>query len=198
MCGNAARCFARYVQALTGQQEGFAFETQAGVISVRFKGSQVTVSLTPPTGLRLNEQVPLSTGLQTIHSLNTGVPHAVLFVSDADRTMVRELGPEIRRHRHFGPKGTNVNFVQVLGPSRIWVRTFERGVEDETLACGTGVTAAALVSARAHRFSSPVRVQVQGGDQLEVSFREKDGLFADVQLTGPAEFVFSGKIELAS
>jgi diaminopimelate epimerase len=110
--------------------------------------------------------------------------------------MVNQLGPEIRRHPHFGPKGTNVNFVQLLGPGHIRVRTFERGVEGETLACGTGVTAAALVSSRVHQFHSPVKVQVQGGDQLEVSFAEKNGGFADVKLSGPAEFVFEGRIEV--
>ena len=135
-------------------------------------------------------------GTETIHSINTGVPHAVLFVPDADHAMVRQLGPEIRRHPHFGPKGTNVNFVQLLGPNRIRVRTFERGVEGETLACGTGVTASALIAARVHGFTSPVRVQVQGGDQLESAFKEQGGAFTDVRLSGPAEFVFEGRIEI--
>ena len=146
--------------------------------------------------MRLNQQVPFSVGGQAIHSINTGVPHAVLFVSDANRAMVQQLGPEIRRHPHFAPKGTNVNFVQVLGPNHIRVRTFERGVEGETLACGTGVTASALIAARLHGFTSPVKVQVQGGDQLEVSFKEERGEFTGVQLTGPAEFVFEGRIEI--
>jgi diaminopimelate epimerase len=196
MCGNGARCFARFVQKLTGLTRGVSFETEAGVITAGFQGNRVTVSLTRPADLRLNEQVALSIGAQTIHSLNTGVPHAVLFVPDADRAMVQQLGSEIRRHSHFGPKGANVNFVQRLGPNHIRVRTFERGVEGETLACGTGVTAAALVAARLHGFSSPVRVQVQGDEQLEVSFREDHGEFADVRLTGPAEFVFEGRIEV--
>jgi diaminopimelate epimerase len=156
----------------------------------------VTVNLTAPKDLRLDEQVKLSSGVQTIHSLNTGVPHAVLYVPDADKAMVAQLGPEIRRHSHFGPKGTNVNFVQVLGPNHIRVRTFERGVEGETLACGTGVTAAALVSSQVQEFVSPVKVQVQGGDLLEVGFQEQNGGFKDVQLTGPAEFVFEGRITL--
>jgi diaminopimelate epimerase len=110
--------------------------------------------------------------------------------------MVLQLGPEIRRHPHFAPKGTNVNFVQLLGPNHIRVRTYERGVEGETLACGTGVTASALIAARLHGFTSPVKVQVQGGDQLEVSFKEDHGEFAEVRLTGPAEFVFEGRIEI--
>ena len=196
MCGNGARCFARFVQKRTGLNRDFSFETGAGIINAQFNGKTVTVSLTKPNDLVLNEQVPLSTGSQTIHSLNTGVPHAVLFVPDADKAMVERLGPEVRHHAHFAPKGTNVNFVQLLGPNLIRVRTFERGVEGETLACGTGVTASALVSARVHKFISPVKVKVQGGDQLEVSFKQSNGEFSEVRLTGPAEFVFDGSIEI--
>jgi diaminopimelate epimerase len=196
MCGNGARCFARFVQKLTGVDGGFTFETEAGVITTSFQGDRVTVSLTQPKDLRLNQQVPFSVGGQAIHSINTGVPHAVLFVPDADRAMVQQLGPEIRRHPHFAPKGTNVNFVQVLGPNHIRVRTFERGVEGETLACGTGVTASALIAARLHGFTSPVKVKVQGGDHLEVSFKADRGEFTGVQLTGPAEFIFEGRIEI--
>lgn len=196
MCGNGARCFARFVKKQTGTDRDFTFETEAGLISAAFKGERVTVNLTEPVGLKLNDTVALRSGPQTLHSLNTGVPHAVLFVPDADQAMVLQLGPEIRRHAHFGAKGTNVNFVQVLGPERIRVRTFERGVEGETLACGTGVTASALIAARVHHFGSPVRVQVQGGDQLEVSFQEHNGGFAEVRLTGPADFVFEGTVEI--
>jgi diaminopimelate epimerase len=196
MCGNGARCFARYVQKHTQAPGSFSFETGAGIITASFQGEQVTVNLTEPENLKLDEKVPLSNGAQTIHSLNTGVPHAVMFVPDADKAMVLQLGPEIRRHAHFAPKGTNVNFVQVLGPDRIRVRTYERGVENETLACGTGVSAAAMISARVHNFSSPVKVQVQSGEQLEVSFNQASGRFSDVRLTGPAEFVFEGRIEL--
>src|SRR6266576_1965851 len=184
MCGNGARCFARFVQKTVGLNGGFKFETEAGIITARLEGERVTVNLTKPNGLKLGERVKLLTGETTIHSLNTGVPHAVLYVPDADKAMVQSLGPEIRRHPHFGPRGTNVNFVQVLGPNHIRVRTFERGVEGETLACGTGVTASALIASRVHNFASPVQVQVQGGDQLEVSFTENNVGFSDVQLSG--------------
>lgn len=196
MCGNGARCFARFVQRLTGVKEGLTFETGAGVITASFHGERVTVNFTTPKELKLNQTIPLSTGPATIHSLNTGVPHAVLYVPDADKAMVQTLGLEIRGHPHFGPRGTNVNFVQALGPNSIRVRTFERGVEGETLACGTGVTASALISARVHKFASPVKVQVQGGDTLEVSFRDTGESFADVRLNGPVEFVFEGRIEV--
>lgn len=195
MCGNGARCFGRFVQRTVGLSRDFTFETEAGIITASFNGERVTVNLTRPKDLKLNQTISLSTGNSTIHSLNTGVPHAVLYVPDADKAMVMSLGQEIRRHAHFGPRGTNVNFVQVLAPNHIRVRTFERGVEGETLACGTGVCASAMISARVHQFASPVKVQVQGGDTLEVSFKD-NGEFEDVRLTGPAQFVFVGRIEV--
>jgi diaminopimelate epimerase len=196
MCGNGARCFARFIQKHAGANGRTSFETIAGVISATFEKERVRINLTPPRDLRLNEQVELTTGKSAIHSLNTGVPHAVLFVPDADKAMVQNMGPEIRFHKHFAPKGTNVNFVQALSPGQIRVRTYERGVEGETLACGTGVTASALITAKLHGFKSPVTVKVQGGDTLEVSFREESGTFKDVHLTGPADFVFEGEIQI--
>src|SRR5688572_7539165 len=196
MCGNGARCFARFVQSVAGATGKTSFETGAGVISATFHGARVTVNLTTPKDLRLGDVVPAAGTKLTIHSLNTGVPHAVLFVPDADQAMVQQLGSEIRYHAHFKPKGTNVNFVQVLGSNHIRVRTYERGVEGETLACGTGVTAAALVSSRVHKFTSPVKVQVQGGDTLEVTWTDAGDGFTDVKLNGPADFVFKGTIEV--
>jgi len=196
MCGNGARCFARFVQRLTGVKKDITFETRAGIITAAFQGERVTVSLTPPKDLRLNQSVALRGGKTMIHSVDTGVPHAVIFVEDADQAMVQALGAEVRGHAHFAPRGTNVNFVQLRGDNSIRVRTYERGVEGETLACGTGVTASALISAELHHFTSPVRVQVQGGDLLEVSFEKKDGQFGNVRLTGPADFAFEGRIEV--
>ena len=196
MCGNGARCFARYIQRVTGAKNQTSFETIAGVISAQFDGELVTVNLTAPKDLRLAEIVPVAGSKLEVHSLNTGVPHAVLFVPDADQAMVQQRGAEIRFHEHFKPKGTNVNFVQVLGPNQIRVRTYERGVEGETLACGTGVTASALITSRLRQFTSPIKVQVQGGDWLEVSWTPVDDKFTDVKLKGPADFVYSGKIEI--
>lgn len=196
MCGNGARCFARFIQKSAGAKDYTSFETGAGVIRADFVGDRVTVNLTEPRDLRLNEQVGLTSGIQSIHSINTGVPHAVIFVEDADLAMVQGTGAEVRYHKHFAPKGMNVNFVQIKGPNSIRVRTYERGVEGETLACGTGVSAAALITARLHHFTSPVKVQVQGGDLLEVAFKQEGDQFKDVRLTGPADFVFDGTIEV--
>ena len=112
------------------------------------------------------------------------------------RPWCRPSDGRFRRHEHFAPRGTNVNFVQVLKPGLIRVRTYERGVEGETLACGTGVTASALITAQLKAFPSPVGVTVQGGDTLEVSFRQEGAGFNHVRLKGPADFVFDGKIEV--
>jgi diaminopimelate epimerase len=196
MCGNGARCFARFIARKTGVLGRTTFETGAGIITAAFQGERVTVNLTQPKDLRPDQWLALASGKVQAHSLNTGVPHAVIFVPDADKAMVQQLGAEIRYHEQFAPKGTNVNFVQVLGPNFIRVRTYERGVEGETLACGTGVTASALVSACVHGFTSPIKVQVQGGDLLEVSFVRNGSEFSDVKLTGPADFCFDGRIEI--
>jgi diaminopimelate epimerase len=196
MCGNGARCFARFVQRLTGAGNGLTFETIAGVITAVFEGERVTVGLTSPKDLCLNDSVALKSGRTEVHSIDTGVPHAVLFIGNADQAAVQELGHEIRFHPHFAPGGTNVNFVQVLAPGSIRVRTYERGVEGETLACGTGVTASALISAALHGFSSPVNVRVQGGDTLRVEFNRSENVFSNVRLNGPADFVFEGTLNL--
>ncbi len=196
MCGNGARCFARYIQKLTGVRDVTSFETGAGVIRAAFAEESVTVSLTPPSGLRLSEAVSTSSGVLAVHSVNTGVPHAVVFVPDVNRALVDLLGRELRSHSHFSPRGTNVNFVEVKEPSFIRVRTYERGVETETLACGTGVTAAALIASRVHAFPSPVKVLVQSGEVLEVTFELRGSQFCDVRLSGPADFTFSGVLEI--
>jgi diaminopimelate epimerase len=196
MCGNGARCFARFVQKIGACSDKVSFQTLAGLIRAEFDGSLVKINLSEPTGLKLRDIVKLSTGETKIHSLNTGVPHAVLIVEDADRAMVSTLGNEIRFHQHFSPKGTNVNFVQLLNPHTIRVRTYERGVEGETLACGTGVTASALIAHTLFQMSSPISIKVQGGDTLEVSFRREGDRFLDVHLKGPADITFEGGIDV--
>jgi diaminopimelate epimerase len=197
MCGNGARCFARYIQRLTGCQPPVTFETIAGVIRAEFPDDQrVMVNMTTPHSLRLKQRMPLADGLLEVHSIDTGVPHAVIFEADLDQAKVIQTGAVIRYHPLFAPKGTNVNFVQVLAPQQIAVRTYERGVEGETLACGTGIVAAALIASEVRHFTSPVQVQSEGGDLLEVSFVKENGQFREVRLTGPAEFVFEGEIRI--
>ena len=197
MCGNGARCFARYVRPLKSSSASqVSFRTQAGLIEAEFHGGEISVQLTAPQQLKLNDSVVLKDRTLIVHSLNTGVPHAVVFVEDLEQTPIVEWGRELRYHAHFSPKGTNVNFVQLLGKNQIRVRTYERGVEGETLACGTGVTASAILAHLVHGVEKPVRVKVQSGDWLGVSFEKSGEDFANVKLQGPAVIVFQGEIEI--
>jgi diaminopimelate epimerase len=131
---------------------------------------------------------------RTVHFVNTGVPHAIVFLDDLENVDVLAEGAAARYHEAFAPKGTNANFVAVESPGQLAIRTYERGVEGETLACGTGVCAAALIHAKQTGAPSPVAVRVKGGDTLRVSFNPQT--WGDVILTGPADFVFQGRISL--
>ena len=195
MCGNGARCFARYANRLTGSADRVSFETLAGVITAEFPGELVQINMSTPKDLRLNDSLDVAGERLVVHSINTGVPHAVVFVSDLEATDVQHLGRTIRYHEHFTPKGTNVNFVKILDPNTIAIRTYERGVEGETLACGTGVVACALILHELNNVPQPIGVRVKGGDLLQVGFEKAAG-YSNVTLTGPADFVFDGKIEL--
>jgi diaminopimelate epimerase len=196
MCGNGARCFARFANKVAGPFSELSFETPAGVIRARLESELVIVNLSPPYGLALNRKLQIQGEELTVHLLNTGVPHVVVLVEDLEATPVFELGQTIRYHPEFRPKGTNVNFVKEIGPGKIAIRTYERGVEAETLACGTGVTAAALIYSRLQSIDSPIRIKVRGGDWLEVGFVDVGEDFRDVALKGRADFAFEGAIEL--
>src|SRR5881296_1028068 len=138
MCGNGARCFARFANRVAGAEGKISFETQAGVISAELASNLVTLRMTEPTDLRLNITLPVANEDKSVHFINSGVPHVVIPVSRIDDVDVRREGSAIRYHKMFSPKGANVNFIEKRGPKKIAARTYERGVEDETLACGTG------------------------------------------------------------
>ncbi len=196
MCGNGARCFARFAQKVTGLGGEFSFETLGGVITAMFFGDIVHIQMSEPHSLRLGDALDVAGEKLTVHSVNTGVPHAVVFVDDLEGTDIRKLGAALRYHAHFAPKGTNANFVQNVGPQAIAIRTYERGVEDETLACGTGMVACALVYHELTGASSPVQVKVRGGDTLEIGFEKSGDTYRKVTLTGPADFTFEGQTAL--
>jgi len=198
MCGNGARCFASFVNLLeNGSLERTSFETIAGVIGAEFVGEQVKIQLSEPFDLDLNQQLDVNGESIAVHSLNTGVPHAMVFVDDLAEVDIRAKGSALRYHDRFAPAGTNVNFVEVLEENFIAIRTYERGVEDETLACGTGMVACAIVHHELTAIPAPIRVRVAGGDTLEIGFtKTESGSYEDVTLLGPAEFTFEGTTSL--
>ena len=194
MCGNGARCFARFANKVAGVLGPITFETPAGIIGATIEGERVKLEMSDPTDLRLNVNLQLEGEDATVHVINTGVPHVVVPVSRVDMVQVRERGSAIRYHEMFKPKGTNANFLEKRGERSIAIRTYERGVEDETLACGTGVVASALIFAAMEKVRGPITVSVRGGSELAVDFEKQGDWFRDVTLTGPAEFVFEGTI----
>ncbi|MEJ6579184.1 MAG: diaminopimelate epimerase [Akkermansiaceae bacterium] len=196
MCGNGARCFGRYTaRLLGGDRDSLTFETIAGTLTAQLIGDEVCIDMSEPFGLEMNSPVEIESLGAPVHNLNTGVPHAVSFVSDLTSLDVVKNGAAIRDHSHYQPKGTNANFVGILAPDHLAVRTYERGVEGETLACGTGITACALIHHLLTGAASPIKIDVQGGDTLSIGFEPGENQeFTEVTLTGPADFVFDGEI----
>jgi diaminopimelate epimerase len=194
MCGNGSRCAARFARLRKIAGRNLRFETRAGIIRAEVKTDAVKVQLTEAVGLRKDIKIPLAGGARSGHFVNTGVPHVVYFSNRLESEDVAGIGRETRNHRLFSPAGTNVNFVQVLGPHRIAIRTYERGVEGETLACGTGSVAGALIAASLGRVSSPVDVLTRSGEKLRISFRREGDSFADLHLEGGAEVICEGML----
>lgn len=195
MCGNGARCFGRYTaRLLGGDKNTLTFETIAGTLAAELIGTEVRIDMSDPIGLEMDSPVE---SVAPVHNLNTGVPHAVVFVDDLKSLDVVKAGAAIRYHAHYEPNGTNANFVGVLAPDHLAVRTYERGVEGETLACGTGITACALLHHLLTGSPSPIKIDVEGGETLSIGFQSNpDKKFTRVTLTGPADFVFDGQITI--
>lgn len=201
MCGNGARCFGRFTAHLGERvRERVTFETMAGTLAAEMIGDNVRIAMSEPKDLKLNSGAQVAGLEAALHFINTGVPHVVAFVAGAeelDAFDVFKHGSAIRQHPAFAPAGTNANFAAVLAVQHISIRTFERGVEDETLACGTGMVACALVHHLLSGAPSPIQVDVEGGDTLEIGFEKRGNQgFTNVTLTGPADFVFEGEIDL--
>jgi diaminopimelate epimerase len=193
MCGNGGRCAARfaYQKGIAGAR--LAFETLAGLINAEVKGRTVVLQLSLPGELRTRQVVTVDGAIISFGSINTGVPHVVIPVDDLEGVPVKMLGCKIRFHEEFQPAGTNVNFIKLIDSSHIAVRTYERGVEDETLACGTGSVASALVSGALGQVKSPVQVTTKGGEVLTVHFEKSDAQsFSKVLLEGDTCLVFEG------
>lgn len=196
MCGNGARCMAFFAQAQHAVNGSFTFLTDAYPVGAHVKGAVVKVSLADAKDYRPVVKAKVGSKTHTAAFLNTGVPHAVLFVPNLNTIDIQSLGRALRFHPAFGPKGTNVNFVQKIGSRKLRIRTYERGVEGETLACGTGVTASAIAAALRGVVQSPVQCVVAGGDTLTVEFQSHlentRRPASQISLKGPVRVTFKG------
>jgi diaminopimelate epimerase len=197
MCGNGGRCIARFANLVGAAGTKMQFENLAGDFQATvLPDGQVDLQMTLPHSMKLGLDLEVDGQVWKGHFLNTGVPHVVVPVADVDAVDVFALGRKLRYHEAFAPKGSNANFVQVTGAHSLKVRTYERGVEDETLACGTGSVAAAILMARLGQVASPVEVSTRGGDVLTISFELKGDSAEAVFLKGQAEVTFQGQLEL--
>jgi diaminopimelate epimerase len=191
MCGNGIRCAALY----KGKKK-MKIETLAGMLSAELKAEKIKVRMTDPVGLKLNVNLDINGKIYQVNYINTGVPHSIYFLENLEAARVKMLGRLLRYHKHFEPEGTNVDFVKIVEPDVIHIRTYERGVEDETLACGTGSVAAALVYH--HKFiysdgSYCVLVVTRSGEILKIYFDYEKGDFSNVWLEGSARIVYRGE-----
>lgn len=204
MCGNGARCAARFAYEQKIAPATMRFATLAGIVEATVNAENpgsVKIRLTAPEDIVLNRPLAVGGTMRTLHSINTGVPHAVLLVDDVQAVPVVDWGRPVRYHDVFKPAGTNVNFVQKMPDNGLHVRTYERGVENETMACGTGAVAAAIVAALLGVVKPPVQVTTSGEEQLVVNFvlpgdggTATDGAVTAVYLEGPANLVYEGSL----
>lgn len=195
MCGNGARCVARWAFDHQAAPAEMTIETGAGLLRAQILMTSVRLVMTPPVGWQLNRSLVIQNQTLQYHFVNSGVPHVVIEVPAVEAAPVASLGPAIRYHAAFAPAGTNVNFITITGPQSLRVRTYERGVESETPACGTGMTAAALIAGRLRRVTPPVSVTCAHGDVLEVDYRLTAEGAENVTLLGPTAYVFEGTVE---
>lgn len=190
MCGNGLRCLVRFLSDIGLPQKNFNIETMQAVYQSALMDELICITMPEPTDIQWKIPIKIDTLSYFPSYLNTGVPHAVFFIEDIEEADLKSFAPKVRFHPCFSPRGTNVNYVQVLkDKNEILVRTYERGVEQETLACGTGVVASALVAAKTCGLKGTIRVRVRSGDYMQVSFDP-------LRLIGPAKRIFTGELEL--
>ncbi|HYA15290.1 MAG TPA: diaminopimelate epimerase [Syntrophales bacterium] len=194
MCGNGGRCAARFafIKGIAGKR--LSFETGAGIIDAEVKGDVVKLRLTDARDMKINLSIMVEERPLEISFINTGVPHVVHLVHNLDEFDVFNIGRKIRYHKEFQPEGTNANFMEVIDRHTIRVRTYERGVEDETLACGTGTVASALIASAKGLVESLVDVRVKSGETLKIYFHKTESKFKDIYLEGKAKVVYEGRL----
>ena len=196
VCGNGAMCMAKFAQLLGQPKEELLFESSDGLHKAKIKGNLVRVRLAEPSEVKLDLSVEIEGKRLAPSLVNTGVPHLVLFWGDVAEAPLLPWGRRLRYHPLFSPQGANVDFVQVLGENRLRMRTYERGVEGETLACGTGAAASALIAAWKRLVKPPVEVETRGGGILKVYFKISEKTAEDVWIEGKVELTFEGEIIL--
>lgn len=193
MCGNGARCVALYAKQNRLVRKNMKIETLAGIIGAEVSGDKIRLEMSEPKDIKLDIDLTIDSKDYSVNFVNTGVPHAVVFTEKVDGVNVKNLGRKVRYHSAFAHRGTNADFVEPQKGNLLKVRTYERGVEDETLACGTGVVASAIIAAVVKGFRSPVKCLTKSGEILKIYFKKSGDSFRNVYLEGGASKVFCGR-----
>jgi diaminopimelate epimerase len=197
MCGNGGRSIVKFAYDLGIVSSKMSFETDAGIIYAEvLPNNIIKLDLYNPKDLKQNIKIRIDKKEFDVDFIDTGVPHAVIFVDSVKKIDVFKYGRKIRYSNIFSPTGVNVNFVEVIKDNTLIVRTYERGVENETLACGTGITASGIISVLKGFTKSPVNIIAKGGDKLSVSLKKIDNEISDVVLEGPALIAFKGVVKV--
>lgn len=196
MCGNGIRCLARFIEALGIAENIYHIETGSGVLRCRLQGELVSVGLGKVSLDHCALPLTIDGRTFSFYLLNTGVPHAVAFVPEVEGLDLQYLGKSVRFHPLFRTQGINVNFAAAAEDHQLFLRTYERGVEGETLSCGTGAAAAALAASEAYGWNKPIKVFTASQEMIEVSISRCSNGENDVDITGPATWVFDGQIIL--
>ena len=191
MCGNGARCSALYASS-KGWGTSFSFKTGAGMLGAEVDGNKVRLKMSTPKDANLEINLGLGDSMMNVSFINSGVPHVVHFVKDIENYPVLATGRKIREHTFFAPEGTNVNFVGQKIGDEFPIRTYERGVEDETLACGTGSVASALILGLSGQTTPPVKMRTKSGELLTIYYDVDNDEAQNVYLEGSADIVYEG------
>ena len=191
--GRIRACSGNYGNSFFNAKKKARILTAGGIINSKIDGGRVKIQITDPVGIKLDIPLEVNGRKIKVNFINTGVPHVVIFVSGIDDINVKQIGRLIRNDKKFAPRGTNVNFAEPEANNLIRVRTYERGVEDETLACGTGSTAAALIFALKNNLNDLVKVRTESGETLKVYFQRDNCKFKNVWLEGSAKIVYKGE-----
>ena len=194
MCGNGSRCVARYAFLNNIAGRKMTFETLAGPVSAEVLGREVKVRMPDPSDLKLDIGLSREPAWLSVDFMNTGVPHVVVQVENLNGYPVFEKGRTIRNHELFSPDGTNANFVRAVNSGTIEMRTYERGVEDETLACGTGAIASAIIMSARGKGAPPVAVKTRGGEVLLIDFQKEEKEFRQVWMQGNTSIIYRAEL----
>lgn len=196
MCGNGLRCFGLFIKELGIPGNQFTIEVMEAIYSLSPSANRVSVTMIPPAQIKWEIDVTVHDETFKVDFLNTGVPHVVRFVEDIESVHFETLGPALRYHQIFSPKGTNVDFASLRTDNILEMRTYERGVEGETLACGTGATAVAIAAARKYGLKSPITVLTRSGEHLDFDLNIINDHIENIVMKGPAKRIYSGIVEL--